>query len=334
MRCGRFAIVALLAMPGCARAPAARAPETDAKPCVFHTEHWHDREPPRLSLRPGARAFAEIDGDSRDVTLTVDGAGARVDITSGLVKLRGFVGAAGVDLYPSRAFDVGGFAVPDNGSSLDWKWSAPGALALSVRAPQGASPRQLETVRACSDLGIEPGSFDPLDAVGGAGLGRLAKLRRGRTVTLASRPGGAPLATVKLEPDQDEAVTVLALEGGAAHVAWRDGTFLLHGWVAASELAEGDKPMRLPLLISMNADHFSWPRPLRVVRCARELALYASQDGEQAPVGTVAGGASIGIIAEGRPYTSVHVIDSTVLALAGAALLVSAADLAACTPPP
>src|SRR5262245_46510959 len=144
----------------------------------------------------------------------------RVRVQARGVRLAGIAPARDFPLGPARAFVIDGIFVPGPMARFHLRTASASRaeVALEVQGVRGVqSP--LRFARPCEDFKLWGSDFDPLDALGGRGIGEEAKLRAGKRIPLATQPSVAPVA--ELLPDEVHAgVDVLARDGDRSRIAW------------------------------------------------------------------------------------------------------------------
>jgi hypothetical protein len=312
--------------------PAPPQPDAPAaRPCEL-SGRWRD-QPDELWIGPNGPTFATVFGVERGTLEFASSVSARV-ITPTL-ELAGFVDPQRVQLHARKPFVIAGFLIPGPKLPLRYAGTRSGRLEIDV-APASLT-KALHAERACSDLALDAGTFDPRSALPERSQ-RMTSLAAGRDIPLSIEPGAAPIAMLHYE--NSPLVDVLATRGAEVRVAVLAGemnpsdNFVAFGWVPASAVLEISQGMGGSWGRGGMRGTASRPPSKRPhVVCARDIGLRVQLDRDVRPVGHIRPNTIIELLDDNDPV-EVSILRAHAELAEGAHWLVSRAELADCSTPP
>jgi hypothetical protein len=306
-----------------------------AAACVLATESWNGEESiTELRLSADGPVFALINKPHAKLHLPVgpSSASAALEVEDAGLVVRGFVKSTAFAIHPSKPLVLGRFVIPTPFANLSYTEAREGQVSIGYEIGPGVevlSPPLGASV-SCSDLTVDYASFEATAALGSSSNLKDEQMRLGHAVALRAELGGEVVARLRPQDAEDSVVQVLERSGGSKRILWWRGTAVVFGWVAASEI----RPLSVGLS-GYGVGHGvpALPRStaiLYVLRCNRDVALFAESGGLRAKVGSVKSGTLIEVLERGPDFYSIQMRSTNIAAAPTARLFASAYVLASC----
>lgn len=285
--------------------------------CTFEGP-WEYGQPDELRFRAGGPVFAVIT-QLETAHLELSGATAFVEIDAPAFRVWGFVVRAAVQLHAARAILFADYLVPGPYAVLHPIDAKPREVAVEIVPPKYLTPvAAARDVRACSDLSLAVGTFNPRTAIDGDRQTNDA-LPAGVAILLSTSPDARPIAELRFE--NETPVDVLERKGTAARVVldpYGDhtaDTFVV-GWIPQSMLIPGPNGYGLNgARGGGRGGRRGRPRGTRNVQCSYDVQLIVELGAERHLVGAIKPGVVITVLAE--------TADTAEIAFSGAGLQIA-----------
>lgn len=209
------------------------------------------------------------------------------------VSLRAFTDKYNVKLHPTKAalFE---FLVPRANAELTVQSATEDRIGLYLHLPQrlslGRTLRQydgddtVEAVLPCDALSLDVKPFDPFVAITEpTGQGAFTE----PTVTLASKPGGKAVGSVRLEKEPDAHVAVLDRKKGWVKVAYPTAEAVAVGWVRKRLIVPSAPKLSLADPSAAADTSTADGAPRRIMICAHAVPFRAKVGRREVTVGIV-----------------------------------------------